>query len=198
VSQQELLIHVAAALDGAGIDYMFTGSIVSSLQGEPRLTHDIDVVVSIRKDQVPAVMDAFAEPRFYLDSSAAEEAIRTSGMFQAIDSVEGGKIDFRVLRDEPFDRSRFRRKYTERLFGEDVQVSTPEDTILAKLWWANLYGGSEKYFHDALRVYEIQSPGIDDGYLDEWARHLEVEELLGRIRSTTTRMDEPLRESDDR
>jgi hypothetical protein len=183
VSQQELLIYVAAALDRAGIDYMITGSIASSLQGEPRLTHDIDVVLAIRREQIPAVLEAFAEPRFYLEPEAAEEAIRTSGMFNAIDAVDGGKIDFWVLRDEPFDRSRFQRKYAEHLFGEEIQVSTPEDTILAKLWWARLSGGSEKYFQDALRVYEVQSPGIDDAYLNDWARHLGVEELLGRIRS---------------
>jgi hypothetical protein len=35
-----------------------------------------------------------------------------------------------------------------------MKVSTPEDTILAKLRWANLSGGSEKQFTDALRVYE--------------------------------------------
>lgn len=177
---------------------MITGSIVSSLQGEPRLTHDIDVVLAIRRDQIPAVMEAFAEPRFYLDSDAAEEAIRTSGMFNAIDAVDGGKIDFWVLRDEPFDRSRFQRKYSERLFGEDIQVSTPEDTILAKLWWARLSGGSEKYFQDALRVFEVQSPAIDDAYLDKWARHLEVEALLGRIREgSRTKPGQPSRGSDD-
>ena len=46
--QQELLIKVVQALQNADIDHMVTGSIVSSLQGEPRSTHDIDVVVSAR------------------------------------------------------------------------------------------------------------------------------------------------------
>lgn len=35
-----------------------------------------------------------------------------------------------------------------------MKLSTLEDTILAKLRWANLSGGSEKQFTDALRVYE--------------------------------------------
>ena len=43
--QPALLRTIAEKLDSAGIDYMMTGSIVSSLQGEPRLTHDLDVVV---------------------------------------------------------------------------------------------------------------------------------------------------------
>lgn len=52
MSQQELLRIVIQALTQAGIDYMITGSLASSLQGEPRATHDIDLVVLMRKDAV--------------------------------------------------------------------------------------------------------------------------------------------------
>jgi len=48
MSQQELLKLVIARLDEAGIEYMLTGSLASSLQGEPRATHDIDLVIAIR------------------------------------------------------------------------------------------------------------------------------------------------------
>ncbi len=43
MSQQELLIRAVQALTAAGINYMLTGSLASSLQGEPRLSHDIDL-----------------------------------------------------------------------------------------------------------------------------------------------------------
>jgi hypothetical protein len=102
-------------------------------------------------------------------------------MFNVIDSFEGDKIDFWLLRDEPFDRSRFGRRYPAPLFGTDVKVSSPEDTILAKLWWARLHGESEKYYQDALRVFELQGQALDRVYLAEWAERLEVENLLRRI-----------------
>ena len=35
MSQQELLRKVVQALDDAGVEYMLTGSVASSLQGEP-------------------------------------------------------------------------------------------------------------------------------------------------------------------
>ena len=38
----------------------------------------------------------------------------------------------------------------ETAWGIVLKVSTPEDTILAKLRWARRYGGSEKQFTDAL------------------------------------------------
>ena len=47
MSQQELLSRVVRALTAAGVEYMVTGSVASSFQGEPRLTHDIDLVISL-------------------------------------------------------------------------------------------------------------------------------------------------------
>ena len=46
MSQQELLKKIIQALDQAEIPYMITGSIVSSLQGEPRSTHDLDILIA--------------------------------------------------------------------------------------------------------------------------------------------------------
>lgn len=58
MSQQDLLKRVVAALKRIGIDYMITGSVASSLQGEPRATHDLDVVVEIDESSVRALLAA--------------------------------------------------------------------------------------------------------------------------------------------
>jgi hypothetical protein len=36
---------------------MLTGSVVSSLQGEPRSTHDIDIVVAIKRPSAKKLVD---------------------------------------------------------------------------------------------------------------------------------------------
>lgn len=72
--QQELLIAVLTVLNESQINYMVTGSIVSSIQGEPRLTHDIDILLTITKHEVPKLIKAFPPPRFYLDQDAANSA----------------------------------------------------------------------------------------------------------------------------
>jgi len=61
-----------------------------------------------------------------------------------------------------------------------MQVSSPEDTILAKLRWAKLCGGSEKQFTDALRVYEVQYGKLDLDYIEHWAEELDVKSLWKR------------------
>jgi len=182
VPQQDLLVHTARTLDQAGIEYMITGSIVTSLQGEPRSTHDIDVVVQISASDIPRLLEAFPRPKYYVDEEAIREAIRFGGTFNVIDAEEGDKVDFWMLHDEPFDRSRFGRKYREKLFGVEMAVSSPEDTILAKLRWARLSDLAERHLRDVLGVYEVQGPKLDERYLDDWAERLGVADLLDRVR----------------
>lgn len=98
-------------------------------------------------------------------------------MFNLLDTTEGDKVDFWILTNEPFDQSRFSRKYEEKTLGLSMKISTPEDTILMKLHWADLSGGSVKQFTDALRVYEVQFGTLDLNYIELWAQRLKVNAL---------------------
>jgi hypothetical protein len=53
MAQQDLLSKVVQALDRSGSAYMLTGSFASSMQGEPRLSHDIDLVVDLAMGEEP-------------------------------------------------------------------------------------------------------------------------------------------------
>jgi len=181
MSQQKLLKTVIQILDQAGIQYMLTGSVASSLQGQPRATHDIDMVIAIEKSKAHELVEAFPSPDFYLDEHSVLDAINRQSMFNLIDLKSGDKVDFWILSNEAFDRSRFSRRYSEKFMGTEMHVSSPEDTILAKLKWAKLCGGSEKQFTDALRVYEVQYGKLDLDYLEHWAKELDVKSLWKRI-----------------
>ncbi|GAB6274284.1 MAG: hypothetical protein STSR0004_11470 [Peptococcaceae bacterium] len=54
---------------------MITGSIVSSLQGEPRSTYDIDMVIAIQKSEAKKLVEAFPPPDFYIDEDSILDAI---------------------------------------------------------------------------------------------------------------------------
>lgn len=120
-------------------------------------------------------------PAFYLNEESIINAINNESMFNLIDVNTGDKVDFWLLTDDPFDRSRFSRKYVEEVMGMRIAVSSPEDTILVKLRWAKLSGGSEKQFTDALRVYEVQFDRLDMDYLDSCAKKLGVDPLLQKL-----------------
>lgn len=159
---------------------MVTGSVASSLQGEPRSTHDIDLVVELGREGAAALLAAFPEPDYYLSPEAMREAMATRGMFNLLDARTGDKVDFWMLTDDPFDRSRFARRITERVEDMELTLSTPEDTILAKLSWAKQAGGSTRQMHDVLRVYEVQRPTLDIAYIGQWADRLGVRDLWER------------------
>src|ERR1019366_10722605 len=118
-------------------------SYASSLQGEPRLTHDVDLVVAIAPAAVRSLILAFPPPNYYLDETAVAEAIERKTQFNLLDVVGGDKVDFWMLTDDPFDQSRFARRYIEEFEGQRLHVSRPEDTILMQLRWAELSGASE-------------------------------------------------------
>jgi hypothetical protein len=111
-------------------------------------------------------------------------------MFNLIDSHTGDKVDFWLLTDQPFDRMRFSRRRVEEVMGLQIAVSAPEDTILAKLRWAKLSGGSKKQFTDALRVYEVQSGNLDIAYLQDWANKIGVKDLLEEIEAEAETIEE--------
>lgn len=182
MSQPELLRLVVGVLTDAGIDYMVTGSVASSIQGEPRSTHDIDLVVALSGAAAKELVKAFPPPDYYLTEDAILDAVRGRSMFNLLALNEGDKVDFWILTDDPFDQSRFNRKRVEDVLGVQLKLSSPEDTILAKLRWAKLSGGSEKQFTDALRVYEVQREKLDHGYLEHWAVQLGVESLWEQLK----------------
>ena len=181
MSQQELLRHIVETLESAEIPYMLTGSTVSSLQGQPRSTQDIDVVVDLDPSKISAINEAFPAPQFYVQESAMRDALLAHSMFNILDNEGGDKVDFWVLSAEPFDQSSFRRRQQEVGAGISMYVSQPEDTILAKLRWAKLSGGSEKQLGDCIAVYEVNFPELDTDYLKRWSLELGVEELLARV-----------------
>ncbi len=182
MSQQELLTRVIRTLEALELEYMLTGSLASSLHGEPRLTHDIDMVVALKTEAIPRLPGAFPPPEFYLSEQSIHEAIRTESMFMLLHTVEGDKIDFWILTDSPFDQSRLQRRVCERIDGLEVAVSSPEDTILAKLRWAKLSGGSAKHLGDARSVYEVQYDILDLDYLETWADRLEIRPLWEELK----------------
>jgi len=92
MNQAELLRYVVETLDTLGIDYMVSGSHASIYYGEPRMTQDIDVVADVTLAHLPALLERFAAPEFYVSEEAARDATATRGQFTIIHSLTGLKI----------------------------------------------------------------------------------------------------------
>ena len=182
MSQFKLLEEIVKKLTEKNIPYMLTGSLVSSLQGIPRSTHDIDIIISIKNIDTDKLIEAFPKKNYYLDKKAIEEAISRKSLFNVLSLDEGDKIDFWILTSSEYDKSRFLRKQKIKFNNFEIFVSTPEDTILEKLYWSKLSGGSKKHFNDAVNVFEIQYGSLDMDYIGFWAQKLNIESLFEELK----------------
>ncbi len=61
----ETLARVVAALDSAGARHMVVGSFASTLHGEPRTTHDVDLVVQMGREELERFVAALPEERLW-------------------------------------------------------------------------------------------------------------------------------------
>jgi hypothetical protein len=95
VSQQELLKLVINRLNELKIAYFVTGSWSSSLLGEPRSTHDLDLVVQLDQTHVPFLVESFSQARFYLSAAAVADALQNRSMFNLLDLYSGDKVGLR-------------------------------------------------------------------------------------------------------
>jgi hypothetical protein len=189
VSQQQLLAKLVSSLEKAHVSYVLTGSVVSSFYGEPRATHDIDVVVQVSLEQLAAIAADFPAAEYAFDDVAATQAITRRDMFQLMNFASGDKVDFWPLTSDPFNQQSFARRRRDRILGIDAFIPTPEDMILQKLRWAHDYE-SEKQFRDALGVYELQFARLDKAYIVEWVKQLGIDETWQRLLAQAQPLEE--------
>jgi hypothetical protein len=100
----EVMKRVSAALEGAGIPYMLTGSFASVFYGSPRSTQDIDIVVSATPATLRALLLTMPASEYYLDIEAALDALKRESLFNVIDVKTGWKIDMIICSPAPSAR----------------------------------------------------------------------------------------------
>ncbi|WP_187345841.1 hypothetical protein [Sorangium cellulosum] len=100
---------MAAALESLGCEYFIGGSLASSLQGEPRATNDIDLVVAM----MPRHVRAFAEllgPDFEVDQDMLRDSLTRRSCANVFHLPMVTKIDIFALGPTPDDEVEFSRR----------------------------------------------------------------------------------------
>ena len=179
MTEQELAIDAVRRLNRAGIAYLLTGSMASNYWGIPRTTHDLDFVVQLPLESIPNLVREFRAD-FYLDELAVRAALAPPYQFNAIDRRSALKIDFWMLRADPFEMSMFKRRLSVNFLGEQTWIATAEDVILHKLYWDSLTP-SERQIGDAAGVVAVQLGSLDRAYLQQCAGELGISEKLNRL-----------------
>ncbi len=184
MNQIEVLLRVARLLEGMRIPYFVAGSFASSLQGFSRATADADIVADLRTEHIAPLFEALKD-ECYIDDQAMRRAVSMRRMFNLIHLDTLFKVDIYIPKEDEFVRQQFQRVRRETFLpGEagGAYVSSPEDTVLAKLQWHRRGGGvSERQLSDVLGVLKVQRERLDLTYLREWAERLAVLDLLEEL-----------------
>jgi len=181
VNERELLLDCLRRLNRTGVAYFLTGSMASNYWGIPRTTHDLDFVIQLPPSAVDTVVREFASD-FYVDPIAIRQAYKPPHQFNLIDNRSALKVDFWLLKNEPFEREMFNRRIQVQIGGEPATIGTAEDILLHKLLW-NAISPSERQIGDAAGIFAIQRDSLDRAYLERWAEILNVKHQLFDILS---------------
>ncbi len=184
MSQLGILKETVSVLKRENIPFMIVGSFVSSLYGEPRSTQDIDLVIQLEKKHIPILLSSFQPPKYYLDEELILLAMESKKMFNLLDTEEGDKIDFYLIKNDSYEAEKFRRRVSKRFLDEELPMLSAEDLIISKLIWCVQSGRSERQLRDVMGVYRVQKKILDMGYLEKKIKQFELEDLFEIVKKT--------------
>lgn len=171
-------------LETIGAPYMVTGATAAILYGQPRVTNDIDVVISLNNASRVALLAAFSAADFYVPPESvirAEQAREQRGHFNLIHYESGYKADIYLTGSDPLHLwalpLRRRLPWTDET---EISVAPPEYVILRKLEFFR-EGQSSKHLVDIRSIIEIT--GVDQVALEPWLDRLGLTQLWEKIKS---------------
>lgn len=178
-----ITLLVTQTLERLGISYAVGGSLASSLHGVMRSTLDVDIVADMQLDHISPLVEALAG-EFYADDEMMRDAIEHQSSFNLIHYETAFKVDIFILKSRAFDEMQLKRRRVSVIATdpeERVYVTSPEDTVLAKLEWYRMGGEvSDRQWRDIIGVLKTRAGELDLEYLRKWGTELHVRDLLER------------------
>ena len=173
-------------LNAAHIEYMVTGSVASIVYGEPRMTHDIDLVIKLSEADAAGLENCFPSEQFYCppaDVILSEISREVRGHFNIIHHRTGLKADLYPVGTDPLHQWAMGLKRTIQFDNDKICVAPPEYVIIRKLDYFR-EGGSEKHLTDIKNMLRYSGDIIDISVLKQKAAQIGLQKQLDVILKT--------------
>jgi hypothetical protein len=143
--------------------YVVSGSIASIIYGEPRLTHDVDIILFVQGESARNLQDFFPSPDFYVppfDVIRSEAAREQRGHINIIHIDSGFKTDCYFAGTDPLHQWALKKARLLNFEGVTIPVAPPEYVIIRKLEYFR-EGGSPKHLRDIRSMLKVSADSID-------------------------------------
>lgn len=164
---------------------MVTGATAAILYGQPRVTNDLDVVLTLDDAKRAALLRAFPETEFYLPPKSiilAEQSRQQRGHFNIIHLESGFKADIYLTGADPLHSwalpLRRRVRWSSTL---EVSIAPPEYVVIRKLEFYR-EGLSQKHLTDIRAIREVT--GVDESAMRPWLERKGLVALWQQIKTS--------------
>lgn len=161
--EPNLFLIFVNRLNASGMRYMITGAVASIVYGEPRLTHDIDLVLELDDASAQKLVEVFPLEEFYcppLEILKIEAKRPLRGHFNLIHHETGFKADVYIVGEDRLHHWGMSSRRQFKIRDELIWFAPPEYVILRKLEFFR-EGGSEKHLNDISSMIELSSDQIN-------------------------------------
>lgn len=157
-------------LNSHKIKYAVTGSVASIIYGEPRMTHDIDIVIDIGVDNIGNFIEAFSGEEFYCPPKEVLkiEMLRTSrGHCNIIHNETGFKADIYFTGSEKFQKWAIKSAKHIDYNNSKISIAPPEYVIIKKLEFYK-EGNIKKHIEDVKSILYNSEEMINFSLLEKY------------------------------
>lgn len=167
----------------AEIKYMVTGSLATITYGEPRMTHDIDLVIKLDENKIKDLSRIFPSNEFYLPPAeiiGIENKKELRGHFIIVHFESGFKADVYISSENKLEKWGMNNVREYQFYGEKIYLAPPEYVIIMKMAYY-IEGGSEKHINDIKSILKYSEDLVDFNILNSFIQDYRLEATWNSI-----------------
>lgn len=179
MQQSNLFSIFTDPISKSGLKYFIGGSVASIVYGEPRLTHDIDLIIYLANEKVEQFLELFPDNEFYrppIEVARNEIKLGEKGHFNIIHHETGFKADIYFVGNDTLQNWALENIIEIDFMNTKLPIAPIEYIIVKKLIYFR-EGKSHKHLDDIKSMLSESSDLIERTILQEFLNQYNVTDL---------------------
>jgi hypothetical protein len=132
MNEIDIVRDISQKFEQAHIPYMLTGSMAMNYYAQPRMTRDIDVVITISPVDLGRIVALF-RPDYYVSEESIRESLAHESVFNLIHQESVIKVDCIIRKSSEYRKTEFERRQKISVGDFTTFIVSKEDLIISKL-----------------------------------------------------------------